>query len=297
METVNMASSDQITRAYLDSLLIEPRYIDSVEPSTEYQLFGETFATPIMPAAMGMLKRVREGGAPEFAQAIVAANTVNWAGYIDGSEVEQCVQLGAKVIRIVKPFEDKEKIIEMIKHDEKCGALAIGMDIDHIFNAQGKYFPGGFGQLGRQTMEDIKSYVAASKLPIILKGILSLQDVYKCMEIGVGGIVLSHHKGAFDYAVPPVMVLPEIVKAVNGQFPVIVDCGIATGYDAFKALALGASGVCVGRPLLKIFGENGPDGVKERIEQMTAELVGIMARTGTPDLAHMDPTVIRRRQW
>jgi isopentenyl diphosphate isomerase/L-lactate dehydrogenase-like FMN-dependent dehydrogenase len=99
-----------------------------------------------------------------------------------------------------------------------------------------------------------------------------------------------------DYSVPPLMVLPEIVKAVGNEIPVFVDCGIVSGMDAYKCLALGAKAVSVGRHLMPLL-KDGPEAVAQRIYEMNAELAGIMARTGVKSLDDMDPTVIHRRTF
>lgn len=77
--------------------------------------------------------------------------------------------------------------------------------------------------------------------------------------------MVSHHHGIIDYAVPPLMILPEIVRVVQKQIPVFVDCGIESGSDVFKALALGADAVCVGRALMGPLQVNGAEGVQEKI--------------------------------
>ena len=106
----------------------------------------------------------------------------------------------------------------------------------------------------------------------------------------------SHHHGIMPYSVPPLMVLPEIVKAVNGQIPVFVDCGIVSGVDAFKALALGATAVGVGRELMGPLKDGGL-AVAKRIQEMTGELKSIMARTGARSLRDIDPSVIHFRNF
>ena len=104
--------------------------------------------------------------------------------------------------------------------------------------------------------------------------------------------MVSHHHGIIDYAVPPLMILPEIVRVVQKQIPVFVDCGIESGSDVFKALALGADAVCVGRARMGPLQVNGAEGVQEKIASLTEELAGIMARTGASDLSQIDPSVI-----
>ena len=109
-------------------------------------------------------------------------------------------------------------------------------------------------------------------------------------------MVVSHHHGILDYALPPLMILPKIVKAVGGAFPIFVDCSISSGMDVFKALALGATAVCAGRSLMEPLKENGAEGVRKKIQVMTEELSGAMARTGSPNITHIDPSVIWKRQ-
>ena len=100
-------------------------------------------------------------------------------------------------------------------------------------------------------------------------------------------MVVSHHHGMVQYAVPPLMVLPDILSATGGEVPVFVDCGIESGMDAYKCLALGAKAVSVGRHLMPLL-KNGAE---------TAELAGIMSRTGVSALDKMDSTVIHRRAF
>jgi isopentenyl diphosphate isomerase/L-lactate dehydrogenase-like FMN-dependent dehydrogenase len=134
------------------------------------------------------------------------------------------------------------------------------------------------------------------KLPFILKGILSERDAYKALDVGAGGIVVSHHGGAvLDCAVPPLMALPRIARLINGKIPIFVDCGIVSGMDAFKALALGASAVSVGKAVMAGLAENGADGVRNVLEGITSELRWALCMTGAKDPAHIDPRVIRRR--
>jgi isopentenyl diphosphate isomerase/L-lactate dehydrogenase-like FMN-dependent dehydrogenase len=77
---------------------------------------------------------------------------------------------------------------------------------------------------------------------------------------GVGGIVISHHHGAFDFAIPPLMFLPKIKKIIGQKMPIFVDCDVENGFDVFKALALGATAVGMGRVMMVSLLENGADG-------------------------------------
>jgi isopentenyl diphosphate isomerase/L-lactate dehydrogenase-like FMN-dependent dehydrogenase len=169
------------------------------------------------------------------------------------------------------------------------------MDIDHAYNSKGQYDTVlGLPMTGK-TLDEIKEFVKATKLPFIIKGVLSERDTDKCLEAGVKGIVVSHHHGIQNYAIPPLMILPKIAKLVNNSIPIFVDCGVTNGMDVFKALALGATAVSVGRELMTHLGAGGAEGVEKRMREITQELAGAMARTGSPDLKHIDSTVIWSR--
>lgn len=292
MKKIRPGDSNQITREYFDSLLVEMRHLDGALPETGLELFGEQFRTPVMTAALSHLGNVRENGMVQMAEGARLAGAVSWAGMGDEKELEDITTTGARTIKIIKPYVDNDYILQRIAHAEKCGVMAVGMDIDHAFSGKGKYDVVLGMEMRPKSLEEMKEFVKATKLPFVVKGVLSVKDAEKCLEAGVKGIVVSHHHGIIDYAVPPLMILPEIVRVVQKQIPVFVDCGIESGSDVFKALALGADAVCVGRALMGSLQVNGAEGVQEKIASLTEELAGIMARTGASDLSQIDPSVI-----
>lgn len=294
MQDIKAGDSNRITREYFDSLLIEMRHIDAVIPSTRIELYGETFATPIMTAALSHLDKCHADGAVEMAKGALAANALMWTGMGEDEELEKITSAGAKTIKIIKPHADNNVIFRKIEHAEKCGVTALGMDIDHAFNSRGQYDNVLGLPMSPKTFDEIKSFIVAAKLPFIIKGVLSVEDALKCVEAGAKGIVVSHHHGIMDFAIPPLMILPDIVKAIERSVPIFVDCGIESGYDAFKALALGASAVCVGRALMGPLSEEGASGVHRKISELTQELSGVMARTCSADVLHIDQALIRR---
>jgi 4-hydroxymandelate oxidase len=289
--------SNEITRDYFDSLLVEMRHIDSVIPSTKLELYGETFDTPVMMAALSHLNNVHENGMVEMAKGAFAANAVNWAGMGDEAELEEIAATGARTIKIIKPYTDNDYIFNRIEHAESCGVMAVGMDVDHSFSGNGQHDNVLGLQMSPKTLKEIREFVKATKLPFIIKGVLSEQDAYKCLEAGVQGIVVSHHHGIMNYAVPPLMILPKIAKVINKRIPIFVDCGVMSGMDVFKALALGATAVSAGRVIMEPLRANGAEGVKNQIIKMTEELAGVMARTCSPDIKHIDPAIIWRKTF
>ena len=289
------SNPDIITRDYFDSLLLETRYIGSELPSTRMELFGEEFDTPIMTAALSHLHNPSDGMAI-YGKGAALANAVHWVGMGEDAELESVVATGARSIKIIKPHADNREVFRKIEHAVKTGCFAVGMDTDHAFNSIGGY-DDVFGlPMKSKSVEELSEFVQAAGVPFVVKGVLSPRDAEKCVKAGCAGLVVSHHHGMVDYSVPPLMVLPEIVKAVGNEIPVFVDCGIVSGMDAYKCLALGAKAVSVGRHLMPLL-KDGPEAVAQRIYEMNAELAGIMARTGVKSLDDMDPTVIHRRTF
>jgi hypothetical protein len=296
MERSRPWDSDQITRDYFDSLLVEMRHIDSVIPSTKFELYGEIFDTPVMTAALSHLHNIRENGMVEMARGACMTNAVTWIGMCDEADLEAITATGARTISIIKPYEDNDNIFKRMEHAERCGVMAIGMDVDHAFGANGKYDVVMGEKMKPKSLSELKEIIQSTKLPFIIKGVLSEQDAYKALEAGAKGIVVSHHHGIMNYAVPPLYVLPKIAKAINHQIPIFIDCGIMSGMDVFKALALGADAVSVGRVIMEPLKKTGSEGVRDQIIKMTEELAGVMARTCSRDLKNIDSTVISQRK-
>lgn len=291
------SNSDTITRDFFDSLLLEPRYIDSDLPGTKLELYGRTFDTPVMTAALSHLGNTAENGMVIYAQAAAKCNAVHWVGMGEDKELEEITAIGAATIKIIKPHADNKEVFRKIEHAKKAGCFAVGMDIDHAFNGNGGYDNVLGLPMKPKTTEELSDFVqAAGDTPFIVKGVLSTKDAEKCLKAGCKGIQLSHHHGIINYAVPPLMMLPEILQVTRGEIPVFIDCGIESGMDVYKCLALGATAVSVGRHLMPFLKE-GADKTSDRIKEMTGELAATMARTGIRDLKSFDPTVIHQRTF
>lgn len=301
------SSPDKITRDYFDSLLVESRYIDSGLANTEVEIFGERFSTPIMTAALshlgsrgkssaGFIEHKAVNGMIVYAEAAAKSNTLHWVGMGDDKELEDIVATGAKSIKVVKPYADNSEVFRKIEHAVNTGCVAVGMDIDHAFDGKGGY-DNIFGlEMRPKSTEELTDFVQATGVPFVVKGVLSAHDAERCAKAGCKGIVISHHHGMMAYNVPPLMIIEDIKKAVGDDMEIFVDCGIVNGMDAYKCLALGAKAVSVGRHLMPMM-KQGSDAVAARINEMTAELAGVMTRTGVRNLEEMDSSVIHRRTF
>lgn len=290
----NPADSNEITRAAFDRILIKTRYIDSGLPDTSFRLWGRTFSTPIATAALSHLNGLHDKGTRELALGAKEANALNFMGMesYDG-ELADVVSAGAATVRFIKPHAKDEDVLKRIEAAKALDIFALGMDIDHAYNGCGGYDVVEGLPMKPKSAAQLRSYIeAADGIPFVIKGVLSAADAKKCLEIGAAGIVVSHHHGIMPYSVPPILALPEILSVIDGKIPVFLDCGIASGADIYKALALGADAVCVGRDLMPPLKENGAAGVAERIRQLNGELASIMARTGFRSLEELDSSCL-----
>ncbi|KAI7986956.1 Peroxisomal (S)-2-hydroxy-acid oxidase GLO4 [Camellia lanceoleosa] len=131
--------------------------------------------------------------------------------------------------------------------------------------------------------KDIDWLRSVTSLPILVKGVLTAEDAIKAMEVGVAGIVVSNHGARqLDYSPATITVLEEVVRAVGGKIPVLIDGGVRRGTDIFKALALGAQAVMIGRPVLYGLAAKGEYGVRRVIDMLKDELELTMALSGCP---------------
>jgi 4-hydroxymandelate oxidase len=283
----------RINRQYIDSLTIEIRALDAVTASTEMNLFGKNFATPIMTGALSGIGGICPNPMVEIAKGILAAGAINWVGIGESDELKSIIETGVPTVKITKPYKNQDLIFSKLADAEKFGAFAVGMDVCSIFGGQRGDHVFGADIMEPKSLADIRSFIQVTKLPFILKGILSAKDAAKAVETGASAIVVSTHGGyVLDYAVPPLKVLPCIAKVVQGKIPIFVDSGICRGTDVFKTLALGADGVLIGRALLAGLAIDGAKGVQKVISGMNDELHRVMSLTGCKTLKEITPDMI-----
>lgn len=135
-----------------------------------------------------------------------------------------------------------------------------------------------------------------TQMKIVIKGVVTGEDAKLCVSHGINGIVVSNHGGRQEESLlSTIEVLPEVVKEVNGRIPVLIDSGFRRGTDIFKALALGATAVCIGRPYVWGLGAFGQPGVERVLELLEAELAITMKMAGTTAISRITPNYVRRR--
>jgi len=146
------------------------------------------------------------------------------------------------------------------------------------------------------TWSDLEWLQEITPLPLVLKGIMSPEDTRLAAERGVAAVIVSNHGGqAIEHGPSTAEVLPEIVEAADGRLEVFVDGGIRSGTDVYRALALGARAVMIGRPNLWGLAVGGADGASRVLAVIREELETMMAQTGARDIAEIDRTRVSLR--
>lgn len=147
----------------------------------------------------------------------------------------------------------------------------------------------------RTTWDDLKFLREQTKLPILLKGILHPDDALRALDFGMNGVYVSNHGGRqVDGSISAISALPEIVRVINGKVPVLMDSGIRCGADAFKALALGATAVCIGRPYAFGLAIAGQQGVHEVLMNFKADLELTMGLAGCKNISEINLEAVSR---
>jgi isopentenyl diphosphate isomerase/L-lactate dehydrogenase-like FMN-dependent dehydrogenase len=148
------------------------------------------------------------------------------------------------------------------------------------------------------TWADVERLAAQTRLPLIVKGILTASDARRALASGAAGVVVSNHGGRqLDTTLSGADALPAVADAVGDELDVLVDGGIRRGTDVVKALALGARAVMIGRPVLWGLGVAGSDGARRVIEILLAELQNALALTGVARAAELDGSVLAPAPW
>lgn len=273
----------------------------AAEPDLSYHFFGARLSMPILGAPMcettyNFLGQVDD---LEFINSQVegaeSAGTVAFVGdspdpplYTMGLTALRDKALG-KGVPIIKPRQADE-IIKRIRMAEESGALAVGIDVDAAafdnLNRSGQ-------PVGPLSVAHLKKIVNSSSLPVILKGIMTVDEAILAADIGIAAIVVSNHGGrALDQTPGTAEVLPEIAAAVKGSMKVFIDGGIRSGEDVLKALALGAEAVLVGRPVAIAAVGGRAEGVFLLYQKYYEELSKTMVLTGCADLKNIGPRIL-----
>ncbi|CDC68202.1 alpha-hydroxy-acid oxidizing protein [Oscillibacter sp. CAG:155] len=267
---------------------------------TSFDFFGRKVALPVFAAPLGALTLHYGDKYSDLAynEILVPACAENGIAAFTGDGTDPTVMQGAAQVLAknggcgvptIKPW-NMETIKEKLDLVKAADPFAIAMDID---GAGLPFLKNMTPPAGSKTVEELQQIVARAEKPFILKGIMTVAGAKKALEAGAKGIVVSNHGGrVLDQCPSTAEVLPAIADAVGGKMTILVDGGIRSGMDVFKALALGADGVLIGRPFINMIYGAGAEGVKVYVEKLKAELEDTMAMCGAHSLAEIKRSMI-----
>ena len=267
---------------------------------TSFDFFGVKLRLPVLAAPVGAMK-MHYGDKYDDAtyndllvsacrKAGILACTGDGidAGVMDGA-LRAIGHIGGCGVPTVKPW-DRDTVFQKLEAVRKADPVAIAMDID---GAGLPFLQHRTPPAGSKTVAELREIIEFAQKPFILKGIMTVNGARKAMEAGAAGIVVSNHGGrVLDQCPATAEVLPAIADAVGGRMTILVDGGIRTGMDVFKALALGADAVLIGRPFVNMVYGGGAEGVQVYVDKLKAELADTMAMCGAHCLADIKRSMI-----
>ncbi len=272
--------------------------------NTECEFFGRRFALPVFCAPIGGLKLnygvdiSEEAQAERVLRGALAAGSVAFTGDAPSPEayygpLAAIERLGGMGVPTIKPWS-LDAAAPKVRAAKEAGALAVCMDVDAAGLANVKIKG---GTVYPKSVADLKELVKmCDPLPFIVKGVMSARGALKAAEAGVYGVVVSNHGGrVLDCGEATAEVLPEVRAALgkDSAVKVFMDGGVRSGLDVFKALALGADAVLIGRPIVTASFGGGAEGVETYLKRVAAELTAAMVMTGASCPADISREMVR----
>ncbi len=308
-------------REGFEHLQIRPRrLVDVRNIDMGIELFGTRHASPVIIAPCGTHKMFDPEGELAVARASATRDCLQILSTVTTTSVEDVNRArGAPVWYQLYPTEDWRITEALVRRaeDSGCPVVAVTVDLpnsnrealDRFRRATNPdclacHEPGVEGSVKRKPMFDGLDLSAISNtrapqmdwdfverlknltsMRVVLKGIVTHEDASLALQHGVDGLIVSNHGGrVIDSRRATIDSLPEVVDAIGGRIPVLVDGGFRRGTDIFKALAIGADAICIGRPYLWGLSAFGQDGVESVLDILNRELEIMMQQAGTPNL-------------
>jgi len=322
-------------RSDFDRLIIRPHFLinDVSNVDTSTTLFGKKLSQPIYLSVTGGKNCFLPNGEQETALGAGASDSMMiTSGGIDSVVSAGKGPKNWWQFTTAAEFRTKSQMADYVEklEDRGCSAISVTVDIYHVSHrersmrnglvrnwCQGKgvlrnekgellYKPDDIlwtaGDLPKPRpfptpkWDTLQRLREASKLPVVIKGVLTAEDTELAVKNGMSGVIVSNHGARqLDQVGSTIEALPECVKAAGGKIPVLVDGGFRRGTDVFKALALGATAVGVGRPYLWGLAAFGHKGVVRVMEILRAELAVDMGMAGTGKISEIDRSFVRAR--
>ncbi|MGI5977626.1 MAG: alpha-hydroxy-acid oxidizing protein [Candidatus Limivicinus sp.] len=270
-------------------------------PDISFELFGHKFAAPVFAAPLGALdmhygpkykdqqyNSILVKAAAEYGIMAFTGDGVD--PEIMKSSVVDMAAVNGIGCPTIKPW-NKEAVFDKLDILNSNGIFAAAMDVD---GAGLPFLKKMNPNAGSKTVDEMAEITGYAKMPFIIKGIMTPAGAKKAVEAGAKAIVVSNHGGRVQGGVPSTAeVLPSIVDAVKGKITILVDGGIRSGVDIFRALALGADAVLIGRPVLTAIYGAGEEGFRVYMDKILGELKSTMTMCGAASLKE----ITRDKVW
>jgi isopentenyl diphosphate isomerase/L-lactate dehydrogenase-like FMN-dependent dehydrogenase len=306
------------------------RLVDVSRLDMSLDLFGTRYASPIFLCPLGSQRAFNPDGELGSARAAKSRNALQVLSTVASTPVEDVIKAREAPIwfQLYAPA-DLEIALQMVARAERAGCAAVAVTVDlpagrntetlsRAIRADSRqctacHAPGGSSTLTRpiyqgidarrlgansssMTWDFIRRLRDSTKMKVLVKGLESGEDAALAVKYGADGVVVSNHGGrATETERGTLESLPEVVAAVKGRVPVLVDGGVRRGTDALKALALGATAVGIGRPYIWGLGAFGQAGVERTLDILNAELRLAMVGVGARSLKEIGPQALIRR--
>ena len=252
----------------------------NAQADTSFECFGKTFSAPIFIAPLGALSmhygdkhndisynRILVPAAANYGICALTGDGVDPA--VMQNAAKDMAAIGGMGIPTIKPW-NREFVFEKLDILNELGIFAAAMDVD---GAGLPFLKAMNPNAGSKSVEEMREIINYAKMPFMIKGIMTVKGAEKAVEAGASAIVVSNHGGRVQGNVPSTAeALPEIVEAVKGKVKIFVDGGIRSGVDVFKAIALGADAVLIGRPVVPFIYAAGEEGFRVYMDKIVKEL-------------------------
>jgi len=298
----------------------ERRLIDVTNISTQIDLLGQTLDTPIILSPVALQKFFHQDGEIATAKAAASKKHQLIASTLSNYTVSEIASAyGPNLWFQLYPTSDRKVTRQLLEKAEQSGCPVCVLTVDTpvagnreasattlrkliddrelaLGNLEG-ILPKGDSVFDMTMTWDLIDWLHAnSKMKIVIKGIVTREDAALAIERGADGIVVSNHGGRqLESDRGTIECLPEIIEEVKGRIPVLIDGGIRRGTDIFKALAIGAHAVCIGRPFCWGLGALGQRGVEAVLEILKTELIRDMRLAGTTSIDKITSDFIAKR--
>jgi isopentenyl diphosphate isomerase/L-lactate dehydrogenase-like FMN-dependent dehydrogenase len=306
------------------------RLVDVGTLDTKMELFGETYGSPIVVAPTGSNRAFHEDGEVAVSRGARAGDHLTMLSTVATTSIEDAIAARGRSVWFQLYPTDKWDVAEALaRRAGKAGAGTVVVTTDvlarqnwetlyrlwrtdtrdcsscHALNmksfVQRKPNFDGIDLAGVNTTAHstltwsfIKRLRDTVKTRLLVKGLMTPDDAKLAVQAGLDGIIVSNHGGRADDSGSTIEALPDMLAAVDGKVPVLVDSGFRRGSDIVKALAMGARAVCVGRPYLWGLGAFGQPGVERVLGILHGELRAAMMQVGAPSLKDLAPAMVRR---